>query len=188
MRRLLLTLGATAAMLAASTDDVYAGWPEMKQGWHSFWDRVELDFHRMNCWPEPFQHADRQAYAAPFAIMIDNGWRLQNTISDELFDAHTNQLSYAGELKVRWIVTEAPPERRVVFVLRGMTPDATAVRLDSVQQAIARVLPAGPMPEVLLTDVAPRKGNGAYFDQINRGLQDTVPAPRLPSMVEESGD
>ena len=30
------------------------------RGLARFWYRREIDFHRMNCWPQPFQHAERQ--------------------------------------------------------------------------------------------------------------------------------
>jgi len=43
---------------------------------------VDVDFHRMNCWPAPFQHADRQVAITPLIAMTDAGWRLQNTLTD----------------------------------------------------------------------------------------------------------
>ena len=77
-------------------------------GWHEFWDRVHLDFHRNNCWDEPFTTADRRSVRAPFTAMIHSGWRSQNTLGQHYFDRETNVLNEAGEQKLFWIVTNAP--------------------------------------------------------------------------------
>jgi hypothetical protein len=139
----------------------------------------------MNCWPAPFHQADSEAVRAPHLVMMNNGWRSQNTVADYFFESQTQQLTRAGELKVRWIVTEAPLSRRTVFVLRGRNHEATSIRLDAVQRAVARILPDGPLPLVLLTDAAPRGGSGDYFEHISRTYMSSIPAPRLP---EATGD
>jgi len=172
MRRITLALVFVATIVTASV--VQADWDE-------FWERVHLDWHRMNSWPEPFVHADRDLIRQPLVAMTDNGWRNQNTLSDHLFDVEKNSLTQAGALKVRWIVTQAPRHRRTVFVLRGATPDATLARVDAVQEAITRLVPQGNRPEVLLTDVIPAGGSGDYFDAVDRALKDSIPSPRLPA-------
>ena len=53
--------------------------------------------------------------------MINNGWRVQNTLGDDHFDADTGLLNEAGELKVREILAASPPEHRTVFVLQCAT-------------------------------------------------------------------
>ena len=171
MGRTTLALVFAAALVTASV---------AQADWAEFWERVHLDFHRMNAWPEPFRHADKDLVRQPLLAMTDNGWRMQNTISDHLFDGETNHLTQAGALKVRWIVTQAPPHRRTVFVLRGATPDATLARVDAVQEVITHLVPQGNRPEVLLTDVVPVGGSGEYFDSVDRQLKDSIPPPRLP--------
>lgn len=148
-------------------------------GWDEFWARVHLDWKRMNCWPEPFQQADRELVRGPLIQMTDNGWRVQNTLSDHLFTVEQNDLNQAGALKVRWIVTQAPPHRRTVFILRGATPEATMARVESVQQEVARIMPEGGRPSVILTDTVPAGGSGDYFDSVDRQLKQSIPAPRL---------
>jgi hypothetical protein len=111
--------------------------------------------------------------------MENNGWRSQNTLGDYFFDLESQQLTRAGELKVRWIVLEAPVSRRTVYVLRGQNHEATSIRLDSVQQAVARMLPDRPLPPVLLTDVAPAGGSGEYFETVDRTYRSSIPEPRL---------
>jgi hypothetical protein len=173
MRRLILCCGLTATLaLSAGT----AG-----AGWHEFWARTKVDFHRNNAWPEPFQSADRQLQRQSFLIMENNGWKLENTIGKFLFDAETQQLNRAGELKVKFIVTQAVMHRRAVFVLRGDTAEETAARLESVQLAISRLIPEGPLPPVELTDTEPEGTSGEQIDAVTRAFNASVPAPRLPA-------
>ncbi|HRX80142.1 MAG: hypothetical protein H6821_01570 [Planctomycetaceae bacterium] len=178
MRRAIFAL--VFAATAVTTSVTQAGWTE-------FWEGVHLDWHRMNCWPEPFVHADRDLVRQPLLAMTDNGWRMQNTLSDHLFDVEKNTLTQAGALKVRWIVTQAPPHRRTVFVLRGASPDATLARVEAVQESITQLVPQGARPEVLLTDVIPVGGSGDYFDAVDRALKDSIPPPRLPEASGPTG-
>lgn len=150
-------------------------------GWTEFWHRFHVDFHRNNCWPEPFIHADRKVTRTHFAMMTHNGWRQQNTLSDDLFHHETQQLTHAGILRIRWIVTQSPTQRRVVYVLQGPSQNATEKRIDAVQQTIARVLPMGKLPPVVLTSKVPLSGDGYYFDQIDRRVRSSIPNPRLPA-------
>jgi hypothetical protein len=170
MRRMLLVGGFGAALLLATTAHA---------DWHEFWHRVGVDFHRNNAWPEPFQSADRQVTREYFRIQVNNGWRMQNTIGKWFFDEETNQLNQAGEIKLRQVATQSPVHRRTVFVLVGNTPDVTAKRVESVQQTLARILPEGPVPQVLLTDVDQEGGSGEYFDKVNAAYNQSIPAPRL---------
>lgn len=171
MRRLLST-GALVLSLSCMGS--------AQAGWNEFWHRTKVDFHRNNAWPEPFQQADRAAAREPFCIMVNNGWRMQNTIGTYLFD-DAHQLNRAGEIKLRWILTQAPLHRRAVFVLQAHTPQETAVRVESVQQAISRMIPAGALPPVMITDTEPEGASGEYLDAVNRALQSSLPSPRLPS-------
>jgi hypothetical protein len=156
---------------------------------HDFWYRAKVDWHRNNAWPEPFQTADRAAERAPFCIMVDNGWKMQNTVGTFLFDNDTQQLNTAGQHLVKWIVQQAPNHRRAVFVLKGDTAEATQARVESVQAAVARFACAGEMPPVILTMTEPSGWPASYVDQMTQQFQATMPAPRLPAAADagESG-
>ena len=172
MRRLLLLGGFGAALLLTTSANA---------DWHEFWHRVGVDFHRNNAWPEPFVSADREVTREYFRIQVNNGWRMQNTIGRWFFDEETNQLNEAGEIKLRQVATQNPVHRRTVFVLMGTTPDVTAKRVESVQQTLAKILPEGPVPQVLLTDVELEGGSGAYYDKVNTAYNSSIPSPRLIS-------
>jgi hypothetical protein len=156
-------------------------------GWYEFWHRVHLDFHRNNAWPEPFVSIDERAQAAPFEKMAEKGWLRQNTIGHHHFDRATQQLTEAGELKLRWILTKAPADRRVVAVVRGYSDEATTVRLDSVQQTATRMVPRGPLPEVRLTDIEPRGWSADEIDAIGIRAKEAMPDPVLPPRDDVGG-
>lgn len=145
------------------------------------WQRFCASICQLRCWPEPYRQADRVAAREPFVIMKDNGWRLNNTLSDHFFSPNDQTLTRAGEIKVRWIATQAPLARRTVYVLRGETPDITELRVGAVQGYLSSVVGEGSQPAVLLTDVVPNEASGDYLDTVNRQFNSSVPAPRLPS-------
>jgi hypothetical protein len=186
MRRIVLVVGL-ALLVFAQNRPASADWHAIKAKWHCFWDRVHLDWHRNNAWPEPFLQVDRQAVRAPIAIMVDKGWQLQNTIPHELFDIETQELTRAGELKVQWILTQMPARRRVVFVLKGKTAEITETRLKSVERAAVEVVGDLAPTMIAVTDVVPRGGSGAYYERVNSGYEMSTPPPRLPEMTQ-SGD
>ena len=108
------------------------------QSWKRFWHNVAVGYHRNNAWPDPFVEADALQVIGPFETMKRNGWRLHNTIGHELFRASDGELLASGHGRVRWIATQAPEDRREIFVLRGRSDDETNARVASVRQAISR--------------------------------------------------
>jgi uncharacterized membrane protein YgcG len=182
MRRWFLALFAATGMMLASAPAQAQTWGEK---WDSFWHRVHVDWHRNNAWPEPFITADRVAQREPFCIMTDNGWKMQNTVGTYLFDDN-QQLNVAGELHVRWIVTQAPVHRRAVFVLKGDNAEATAARVASVNAAVTKYA-GGAMPPVMVTDSEPTGWAGAYVDAIGQQYQSSVPSPRLGGGGDSGG-
>ena len=85
--------------LPASTAN--AGWAE----WHAFWNRAHLDKMRNECWPQPFQRADRQTVCQHLSVQMAKGWQRQNTLSEVYFEQDTQVLNEAGRRKLAAIVT-----------------------------------------------------------------------------------
>ena len=148
---------------------------------HDWWHSFKTDWHRMNCWPKPFVYADRSATMAPFVVMINNGWQRQTTLGSHHFDAESQELNFAGKEQLRWILTQTPLSRRVAYVQRGTNIDATAARVDSVQQAVTLAIPRGPMPEVVQVDRPPAGFPADFIDTIYRKAQQNIPEPILPA-------
>ena len=169
--RSLLTICGLAATLALTS----AG----RADWHSFTYRNQVDFRRNNAWPEPFQSADRANYREYWHIQVNNGWRLQNTVGTVFYEEGSNELTRAGELKVKHVVTQNPSHRRTVFVLMADTQAVTAKRVESVQRAVSKYVPEGPLPQILLTGEDVDGGSGEYFDRIDNAYRQSIPAPRI---------
>ncbi|KAA5544594.1 hypothetical protein FYK55_09780 [Roseiconus nitratireducens] len=161
------------ALMSITTTSVQAGW-------HDFWHKVGVGYHRNNAWPDPFNEMDAMAVITPFETMKVNGWRLHNTIGAEQFRNSDGALLTAGQERLRWIATQAPPNRRQVFVLRGRTPDQTDARIASVKEALDRFNIRGPAPEIAIIDREPPTAPGNWATQINRTWLQQLPSPKLP--------
>ena len=170
MRRLLTICGLAASLAITSA---------AQAGWHEFWYRNKVDFNRNSAWPEPFQSADRAITRDYWRIQVNNGWRLQNTVGVWFYEEESSELNRAGDLKIKQIVTQNPVNRRTVFVLMGDTQAVTAKRVESVQRAVSKYVPEGPLPQILLTDVDVVGGSGEYYDHIDNAYRQSIPAPRL---------
>jgi hypothetical protein len=135
--------------------------------WYRFWNQVELHRKRVNVWPEPFAHHDRELVRGPFRQMADNGWKSQNTFTDYLFDPSSNELTAAGQAKLYHILTQVPPHRRQVYVLEAPTREETAARLAAVYRMVAQIAPETAPCAIMTTKVAPRGGEGWYVYEVD---------------------
>jgi len=152
-----------------------------------FWDSVVRDWKRNNCWPDPFLRPDRHAVRAPFVLMVNNGWRRQNMVADHHFEEGTTSLNEAGELKIRWIMTEAPRHHRTIYVRRAKTPEETSARIEVVRQIAAQFAEANQTPVVLETTLDASGWPADRVDMIDRRWLESTPDPRLPSGQTDSG-
>ncbi len=140
--------------------------------------KAGIDYARNVAWPQPFRGADANSVIAPFDVMRDNGWRENNTLGSGLFSTQ-HALNEAGALKVQWIVTQAPQNQRIVYVKSGTTEQETNARVESVQLAVSQLIPSGPLPQILVTEIEPATSSGAYQTLVHRALIKTTPTPRL---------
>lgn len=172
----------TAVMICG----LYVPEAQAENWFSSFCKSFPRDWKRNNAWPEPFYWKDEDASKAPFAIMIANGWRKQNTLGPEHFDRKTGQLNDAGRLRVEWIATRAPEQHRVIFVQMSGSPEVTQQRMDVVRMVSTEVAPLRPT-EVLETEHSPSSWPADYIDSIYRKSYETIPQPRLPAPVTPEG-
>jgi hypothetical protein len=104
MQRSALAALAALSVLALLVLPASAGDQPLKRAWNNFC----RDFHRNNCWPDPFVVPDRVAVRAPINVMVAQGWKIQNTLGDHHFEGDTAKLTEAGELKVRAVIAQSP--------------------------------------------------------------------------------
>lgn len=142
---------------------------------------IKSGYYRNKNWPYPYMCPDRAAVREPFEVMVRNGWRRQNLLGPHFFNPQTNQLTTAGELHVRWIMTQAPPQFRQVFVERSIDPAITAERIAATRSYAARVSLDGQLPEVFETNLVAEGRPAAIVDITNSKFMENMPVPVLPA-------
>lgn len=169
-----LRLSACLALIMGSASVVSAGWPSGP------WYDWTTTFHRNNQWPEPFTTADRQTVPNAMNVFVQRGWERQCLLGVHHFDEN-KALSTAGRLHVQYILTQAPPQHRTIFVERGQTEEITKARVDAVQQAVAGMNPRGALPEVTVSNIQFEGASAEYITAIAKQFQQSTPTPRLTS-------
>ena len=144
-------------------------------------DKTKQVFRNNNDWPKPFIFADRASVAQPMLLMVNSGLRRQNLGCDYHFEEETGKLTPAGELKVQWILNQANPERRTIYLQRAQRPELTAARLDFVQQTAARLLPRGELPQIVETNLETPGHPAEEVDSTLNQFSGSAYNPRLPT-------
>jgi hypothetical protein len=151
---------------------------------------VRNGYYENDQWPWPYLCPDRAAVREPFAMMVDNGWRRQNLLGPHHFDATKGALTTAGELKVQWIMTQAPPTRRSIFVERSLDSAVTSERVEATREYAARVAIDGQTPQVgdthLVSEGRPAAAVDATYTRFNESMKPPVlPAPSASSSLTQ---
>jgi len=177
-----------APIIFVLTIALFASKAQAQFGWaRSFCDSVCTDFKRNNCFPDPFLGPDRLAVRAPFNVMVQNGWQLQNTLTNYHFDEMSGELTEAARTKLRWILTQAPKQHRNIYLHRAEDPAIDAQRLRSIQAFAGDFVPAGTLAQVELTDRAPAGWPAERVNAVDRAFYSSAPEPRLPAATVSSG-
>lgn len=138
-------------------------------------------YHTNQMWPWPYQCPDRIAVREPFCLMVNNGWRRQNLLGAHHFNPETNQLTTAGELRVQSIMTQAPIDRRNIFIERTLNIETNTSRVAAVRDYATKVSTDGRMPQVEETYLISEGRPAAVVDATNVKFMQAMPAPVLPA-------
>jgi hypothetical protein len=141
--------------------------------------RCEAGYHENNLWPAQYIPTARCSVNSAYTAMINNGWRRQNLLGNYHFEPGTNELTTAGKLKTKWILTQAPQDRRTVFVERGIDQSETAARIAAVHSWSAS---QGSISEPVMvndTHIVSEGHTAGSVDHIFVGFQANQPAPVL---------
>ncbi len=180
MRRILIAAAAIAAVGSFISSAYAIGFDETAH-------HIKQGARRNAAWPWPYVCADRVAVREPFGMMISNGWRRQNLLGPHHFNDKSNQLTTAGELRVRWIMTQAPAQRREIFVERDASPEVTALRLTTARDYATRVAMDGQTPQLMETHLVSEGRPASVVDATNVRFQESMPAPTLPAATLDIG-
>ena len=137
-------------------------------------------------WPSQFIPAARRGVWSSYETIVNNGWRRQNLLGDYHFDPDTNELTEAGQLKVKWILTQAPAHRRSIFVQRAADQSRTATRVASVHAWASNMSPAVGSVDVNDTHIVAEGHLAETVDNIFVGYQKNQPPPVLPAATSAS--
>lgn len=137
-------------------------------------------------WPSPYLCPDRVSAHAPFNAMISNGWRRQNLMGEHHFKADSSELTQAGELKVQWIMTQAPPAYRRMFVERSVDPEVTKTRIETISKYAELIAQNGETPRVDDTHIVSEGRPAATVDFVNTQFRENMRVPMLPVSAGES--
>ena len=146
----------------------------------SFFNSIVNDVKRRQCWPAPFAADDRVAVRLPFSTMVANGWRRQNMLGEFHFEQGTGQLTAAGRLKVRWILTTGPEQHRLIYVHMADSDRETVARMAAVQNLAIQISPTN-LPPVMATSISDEGWSANQVDTIERNYMKAQPTPKLPT-------
>jgi hypothetical protein len=157
--------------------------PALADNWFATqWNGWRSHYRHNRDWPEQYLDQDRAAVRAPFAAMVANGWRSQNTISNYHFDDTSGELNDTGKLKVRAILTNAAPQYRSLYVLRADSPEMTGARVRAVQDYSNALMQGEIPPPVMVTNIEPSGISGEQIERTIRGRNDNPIPPILPAV------
>ncbi|MEQ8848579.1 hypothetical protein [Botrimarina sp.] len=141
-----------------------------------------LETHRAenNRWPEQYIEQDRINAAAPFDIMVRNGWRRQNLLGSHHFTEDGAELTRAGELRVQYILTQTPPDHRQIFVERSLEAEVTQQRIDTANAFASTIVLAGVAPQAQDTHILSDGRPATVVDFVNSQYQQNMRIPTLP--------
>jgi hypothetical protein len=163
------------ALLAPSTASAGNWFATQWNGWCA-------QYRQNRDWPEQYLDHDRAAARAPFAMMVANGWRCQNTLSSYHFDDATGELNDTGKLKVQAILSTAPAQYRSLYVLRAGSQEMTANRVNSVEHHAQVYLQGEMPPPVMITTREPAGTSGEYVNGVITSAGENRPIPMLPAV------
>jgi hypothetical protein len=147
---------------------------------------IKHGYHVNAAWPWPYVCPDRIAVHEPFCIMVNNGWRRQNLLGAHYFNPDTNQLNAAGQLRVQWIMTQAPPDHRGIFLERSLDQNVNSQRMAAVQEYATQVSIDGRPPQIAQTYLMSEGRPASLVDATNTKFQQSLPAPVLPTVQSAS--
>jgi hypothetical protein len=145
-------------------------------------------YHENSIWPRQYMAPARRGICQSFDLMVSNGWRRNNLLGKYDFAPNGEGLSEAGRLRVEWILTNAPPQRRTIFVQRGGDAQQTAERVEAVQLLASSVNPGAAQVDIQETYMLDEGRPAATVDAVFTGFSANQPVPMLPSSTATSTD
>ncbi|MBA3311671.1 MAG: hypothetical protein M3552_12040 [Planctomycetota bacterium] len=146
-------------------------------------------YHASTYWPHPYNCWDRAWVKNVLAVQTANGWMQATTLCGYHFDDETQMLNESGRNQLRWILEQAPPQFRTVYVQAATDRTSSQARQAAVETEAAEMAGAASAPVVVRpVQLAGRPAN--EVDALRRSELQTMPQPRIQmkTLGSESGD
>lgn len=138
-------------------------------------------------WPRHYIPPARRSVCKTYDAMVNNGWRRQNLLGNYHFNKDTNELTSAGKLKVNWILSQAPEQRRNVFVQRAGEEVATTARIAAVHDYAGKLSPSVGQVDVNDTHIVAEGLPASSVDNVFTGYEANRLPPVLPAGAAGGG-
>ena len=142
--------------------------------------KYEDSIYMNQIWPRQYMAPARRGICQTFALMTSSGWQRNNLLGKYDFDPKGEGLSEAGRLHVEWILTQAPQQRRTIFVQRGADQQETAQRVEAVQTLASNMYPSTGPADVRETLMQEYTRPASSVDAVFTGFSANQPVPMLP--------
>jgi radical SAM superfamily enzyme YgiQ (UPF0313 family) len=123
----------------------------------------------------------------PINMMVQKGWKQQNTLTEYHFDATGNDLNQAGQYKVYDILFNTPKSHRSIYVFPGEKKLITDHRIRSVQLEASKYLPSGEQIEVGVSRDLPYPPTSEVVARIQELSLESMKPPVISSGDEDGG-
>lgn len=136
-------------------------------------------YHAAHYWPTPYNCEDRQYVRQLSDMQVDSGWATATTLFDYHFDDETQELNHAGRMHLRWILENAPVQRRLIHVQYGQTHEITELRLAGVRSEAVMMVGAGGVPPIMVRIASPYGRPADEIRAIRAAEAGSMPEPRI---------
>ncbi len=185
----ILSISATVLLLLVCSTSTVSAQQYTQYGLHgspSALGACKAGCRTNQMWPSQYVPAARRSVLSAYEVMVNNGWRRQNLLGAYHFNPDSNELTEAGKLKVKWILSQAPQHRRSIFVERGGDQTRTAARVASINDWASTMSPSVGIVDINDTHLVAEGHPAGAVDHIFVGFQTNKPAPVLPAAVSSS--
>lgn len=137
------------------------------------------EYYASHYWPYPYICEDRSYVRNLQQTQINNGWINETTLYSYYFNEETNELTDSGKHHLRWILENAPPEHRMVWVQTAPTKEITQAQLAVVRAAAITMVGEEGLPGISSRVTSPTGRPALEVDAIRRLEIQTIPEPRI---------
>jgi hypothetical protein len=144
-------------------------------------------YHAAHYWPYPYFCQDRRVVREMAAHHAAKGWMNTTTLYDYHFDPVTHELDHSGRLQLRWILENAAPQHRVIWVQAGYSKAISDTRVGLVRAETIEMVGDSHIPPIMLRVVTPHGRPALEIDAIRQAEIASMPEPRVEYRSLPSG-